>query len=218
MKGRSFIAGLSLAAALLFAGCGGDPAPTESGDPPVPPCDHPYTEWIAGEETHYQICPVCGQKHDEDPHRFENIYGLSYTLKKDATAMVRVAPAEEPFAVREVWVYVGASEATLRLGHGTNSQSSFYNADELVLTGKGGWFEIELSSPVSYPLYPYFRLQAVGGDITVREIVFFGSAEGEENAIIPMAAVNTAHSALVDCPQNPGEEIACTVCGKVPNA
>lgn len=213
MKGRILIAGLALLMAFGFSGCG--KTEEQSGnEPPVNPCEHPYTEWISGEDTHYQECPICGQRHDEEPHRYVNFYGQSYTLRENATAMVRVSCPENmdgQFFIREIWVYVGPSSAELQLGRGTTASSKFYDYNDLVLTGKSGWYEVELNTPLNGSVYPYFRLMAVGGEIPLREIVFLGGAEGEAE-LLPVQAEKV--HALVDCQQKPDSLYACEVCGK----
>lgn len=219
MKGRLLIGGLALVLALGLAGCGGAQPPAgQQEEPPANTCDHPYSDWISGEDTHYQICPLCGEKHDEEAHRYVNYCGLSYTLKEGAEgAIVRLSlPAGTTrYLVNTVWVYVGPSQgATLCLARGTYSSSSFYNSNDFELTGKAGWYELKLGAPIPCTVYRYFSVQAKGGDIALREIVFFGGEEGTSNEIIPATAEANAHKGLVDCPQQPDSLYACEVCGK----
>lgn len=218
---RFMIFGLELALFIGLAGCGGGTGggPVDEQDPP---CEHPYTEWVQGEETHYQICPNCGQKHDEDPHRFVNVYGDTCIVRSNRDPMVRVTvPADigEGVALKEVWVFVESERDTLRLAWATNTNGAFTNGKDLSVVD-GGWLKYDIEERFSnVSLYSCFRLEAKSADITVREIVFLGQKESGGDLILLDAAPITDESGykpsgLTDCQQFPGERFACQVCGK----
>lgn len=203
---RFFLCGVLLGLALCFAGCSGG---EEQGNT-EPSCPHTYTEWLHDEKVHYQICPLCGQRHDEEEHRFIQAYGQAYSLKTgDASAIVRVFSEEKGASVKEIWVYTGPSAGTLRVSRAATENGGYYSFNDLVLDGLAGWKQVPLEGEISLTSYPFFRLTAIGEEISVREIAFLGGEEGGELSLLN---AESQKGALLDCRQFPGARRICRVC------
>lgn len=214
---RLMIFGLMLALSVGLAGCGGK---TPGGEVEQP-CEHEFSGWIQGDKTHYQICPLCGEKHDEEEHRYENIYGTTCVVKSNRPTMVYVTVPKdvgETVRLKEAWVFVTAERDTLRLAWSLQRDGTFGNGADLSVA-EGGWLSYKIPDNFSnLDLYKFFRLEAKSADITVREIVFLGQKESGGDLILlnaePVKMNGDTPNGLTDCQQLPGQRFACTVCGK----
>lgn len=210
---RFLIAGLFITLLAGLAGCGTAPAEV---------CEHEQSgEWIQGEDTHYQICPKCGQKHDEEPHKRINAFGDICVIKSNRPATLRIdvpEGADGDIRMREVWLYVAPERDTLRLSCATSVNGTFANGKDISVA-EGGWIKYEVPENLSRPdLYKFYRLEAKSADITVREIVFLGGAAGGELILMDAVPMNDgsgySFAGLTDCRQFPASKFVCSVCGK----
>ena len=227
MKRRFFAVAGTLAVTLFvsfgFAGC----KPSEPDPEPEPPHSHVFSDWLTDEEKHWQECTVCHQILIENTHTFDNVTGFEYPAYLDATMpMLRVTtPADKTGEVyiKEVWACLTKKEgASLRVAYSPNPEGTFAGYVD-ISAEEGGWTKMSFpNAGLRAKLYSYFRLQAVGDSLTVREIIFFGSDEEGKETYFLMNVENTGpdfsgqegnrQKGLIDEQQFPNEKRECTVC------
>lgn len=230
MKHRLFAVTAAVSVALCFS-FGLSACKTETPPDPTPEHEHTFGDWMMDETTHWRECTECHEKLVESAHSFDNITGAGYpaytgTASENLPLLKATAPEGKSGAiyVKEVWACLTPKEgADLQVAYSTGPKGTFANHVDLS-ADEGGWTKAAFAGDgLLLSTYSYFRLQAIGGDFTVREIVLLGSdAEGKE-AYFLLKLENTGDSnkgqegerrkGLIDEQQFPNEKRECTVCG-----
>lgn len=230
MKHRFFAVAAVIAAtfcvSLGLAGC-------KPETPAETPHEHTFSDWLSNEQRHWRECTICHQELTGSAHSFDNVTGYEYpAYQRTATQNLPILHATAPegkeeelgeIYIREAWVCLTPKEgATLRVAYSTGVGGTFASYAD-VSADKGGWVKVTFPQALRLKTYSYFRLQALEDNITVREIVIFGSdKEGKaEPFLMELANVGDSNKGqegerrkgLIDMQQLPNEKRECTVCG-----
>ena len=218
--------GVTFGVCLGMAGCKPDDTEPE-------PHEHVYGDWIQGPETHWRECEICHSKFGEITHTYRNVAGLTYTIretaKEETLPVLHVSAPDDMDArnvyIKKVGVCAESGTAGLRVSYSTTRGGTFASSVEFPAdsfpAGSGVWKEVEFSGAgLRLATYSYFRLQAVGGDITVHEIVFLASDEDGNTQLFLLTpevdgATGQAASSqkrLIDMQQFPNEKQECYLC------
>lgn len=190
-----------------------------------PEHEHSYGDWISGPETHWRECETCHEKFAEAKHSYRNVVGQNYTVYLNGSMpnpILRLSAegSSNEVLVKEVWVCVQSETASLRVSYSASEGGTFASNAEIP-AGSSGWTKAGFpAAGMLLSAASYFRLDAVGSDITVQEIVFLGcrtDAEEELFLLTPEIVGATGQEynrqkGLIDAQQFPNEKRECYLC------